>query len=173
MEINEWRATRDGVPRIAAEIHFGRADISVAPAITPPSDVPSSFEHHAGAAMPKSMGDTERLLKNGNFCSRGIRVLSRVYPNPSPVIAVPSALTNSSGQMRLLEPRSRLGDRPSLPSTAEGIFLSGPYCLPATRMLGVRWRRTLSSRRPSNSETRSPPAKQRSIIARSGIPRRS
>jgi len=93
-----------------------------------------------------------------------------MYSNPARVIAVPAAFTNSSGTGGV--PRTAIQARRS----AVVSFKSGRHLslrpLPTTRILGVRSRRTFSSGSPTNSETRSPPAKQRCIMARSRIPRR-
>jgi hypothetical protein len=93
-----------------------------------------------------------------------------MYSKPARLIAAPSAFTNNSGTRTT--PRTASQARRS----AAVSFQSGRHRsfrpLPRTRMLGVGCRDKFSSGRPTNSETRRPPAKQRCSIARSRIPSR-
>src|SRR5216683_3953883 len=112
----------------------------------------------------------ERPRRDGHVSAAARACFSNTYAKPARVIGAPSALTKSSGTRT--DPRRVSHARRS----AAVSFQSGRHRslrpFPRTRRLGGRCRDRFAIMAPTSSETRSPAAKQRCIIARSRTPRR-
>jgi hypothetical protein len=115
-------------------------------------------------------GETVRPARVGQVLAATRTCLSSTYSKPARVIAVPSALTNSSGVR--IAPRTLSQARKSRAVSFQRGRQRSLRPFPRTSTLGVRPNVMFSSRTPTSSETRRPPAKERCIIARSRTPNR-